>query len=172
MTMTSVTPAEAQRLIRNGAKLIDIRAPDEHAREHIPGADNVPLAEIDRLRAGDCPVVFHCRSGARTGANVARLSAAAAGAPCYLIEGGIDAWRRAGLEVAADRRQPLELMRQVQLAAGGLVLLGVALGFLVGPGFFALSAFVGAGLMLAGGTGWCGMARLLRHMPWNRRMAA
>src|SRR3546814_7217221 len=95
-----------------------------------------------------------------------------AGAPCYLIEGGIYAWRRAGLEVAADRRQPLEMMRQVQLAAGGLALLGVALGFLVGPGFFALSAFVGAGLMLAGGTGWCGMARLLRHMPWNRRMAA
>src|SRR3546814_10615231 len=51
MTMTSVTPAEAQRLILDGAKLIDIRDPDEHAREHIPGADNVPLAEIDRLRA-------------------------------------------------------------------------------------------------------------------------
>lgn len=172
MTMTSVTPAEARRLIETGTKLIDIRAPDEHAREHIPGATNLPLAEIDRLQAGDCPVVFHCRSGARTEANAARLVAAAAGAPCYVLEGGIDAWRRAGLEVAADRHQPLELMRQVQLAAGGLVLLGVALGFLVGPGLFALSAFVGAGLMLAGATGWCGMARLLRHMPWNRRMAA
>src|SRR3546814_490937 len=228
MTMTSVTPAEAQRLILDGAKLIDIRDPDEHAREHIPGADNVPLAEIDRLRAGDCPVVFHCRSGggtgakvarlsaaaagapcympvggetlrdapapdeqarehipgadtwplaesdrlrggdcpvvchcrsgARTGAKVARLSAAAAGAPCYLIEGGIDAWRRAGLEVAADRRQPLEMMRQVQLAAGGLVLLGVALGFLVCPGFFPLSAVVGVRLTPPAGRGWFGCA--------------
>lgn len=109
--------------------------------------------------------------GARTQANAARL-AAVTGAPCYVIEGGIDAWRRDGLEVRADRRQPLELMRQVQLAAGGLVLLGVVLGFLLGPGFFILSAFVGAGLMLAGATGWCGMARLLRHMPWNRQMAA
>src|SRR3546814_18994344 len=87
-------------------------------REHIPGADNVPLAEIDRLQAGNCPVVFHCRSGARTGANAARL-VAATGAPCYVLEGGIDAWRRAGLEVAADRRPPLELLRQVQLVAGG-----------------------------------------------------
>lgn len=170
MTMKSITPEEARRLIENGAKLVDIRDRDEHAREHIPGADNVPLAEIDRLEAGDCSVVFHCRSGARTEANAARLGAAA-GAPCYLIEGGIEAWRRAGLEVKADPRQPLELMRQVQLGAGGLVLLGVALGFLAGPGFFFLSAFVGAGLMLAGATGWCGMARLLRHMPWNRRMA-
>lgn len=171
MTMTPVTPAEARRLIETGAKLIDIRDRDEHAREYIPGAANVPVAEIDRLDAGDCAVVFHCRSGARTHANAARL-ATAAGAPCYLVEGGIEAWRRAGLEVAVDRRQPLELMRQVQLAAGGLALLGVALGFLVDPGFFALSAFVGAGLMVAGATGWCGMARLLRWMPWNRRMAA
>lgn len=63
-------------------------------------------------------------------------------------------------------------MRQVQLIAGGLVLLGVVLGFLVHPGFFALSGFVGAGLMMAGATGWCGMAVLLRTMPWNRRAQA
>lgn len=171
MPMTPVTPAEARRLIQSGARLVDIRDADEHAREHIPGAANIPVARIGRLDAGDRAVVFHCRSGARTEANAAGL-AAAADAPCYVIEGGIDAWRQAGFEVRTDRRQPLELMRQVQLVAGGLVLLGVALGFLAGPGFFAVSAFVGAGLMLAGATGWCGMARLLRHMPWNRRMAA
>ncbi len=171
MTMTAITPAEARRLIETGAQLVDIRDHDEHARAHIPGATHVPLAEIDRLQSDRCPVIFHCRSGARTGANAARLTAAA-GAPCYVLDGGLDAWRRAGLEVKVDRRQPLELMRQVQLVAGGLVLLGVVLGLLAGPQFFALSAFVGAGLMLAGATGWCGMARLLRHMPWNRRMAA
>jgi rhodanese-related sulfurtransferase len=171
MTMKSVTPAEARFLIETGAKLIDIRTPDEHAREHIPGAVNVPLADINRFHAGDCPVVFHCRSGARTKANVVRLGAASS-AQCYVLEGGIEAWRRAGFEVKADPHQPLELMRQVQLAAGGLVLLGVALGFLADPAFFALSGLVGAGLMMAGATGWCGMARLLQHMPWNRRIAA
>lgn len=170
MTMTSIPPAEARRLIDAGARLIDIRDPDEHARAHIPGAANVPVAEIERLDAGGGPVVFHCRSGARTEANAARL-AGAAGAPCYAIDGGIEAWRRAGLAVAVDRGQPLELMRQVQLAAGGLVLLGAALGYLVGQEFFALSAFVGAGLVTAGATGWCGMARLLRLAPWNRSMA-
>ena len=171
MTMKSVTAAEARSLIETGAKLIDIRTPDEHAREHIPGAVNVPLAEINRFHAGDCPVVFHCRSGARTKANVVRLGATSS-AQCYVLEGGIEAWRRAGFEVKADPHQPLELMRQVQLAAGGLVLLGVALGFLADPAFFALSGLVGAGLMMAGATGWCGMARLLQHMPWNRRIAA
>ena len=54
------------------------------------------------------------------------------------------------------------------MVAGGLVLLGVVLGFLVSPLLFGLSAFVGAGLVMAGATGWCGMATLLRHLPWNR----
>lgn len=170
MTMKPVSPEEARRLMASGARLVDIRDADEHARERIPGAGNVPVAEIGRLDAADCAIIYHCRSGARTAANADRL-AAAAGGECYVIEGGIDAWRRAGLDVALDRRQPLELIRQVQLAAGGLALLGVVLGFLVAPGFFVLSGIVGAGLMVAGATGWCGMARLLRVMPWNRRMA-
>ena len=60
-------------------------------------------------------------------------------------------------------------MRQVQIVAGSLVLLGVILGTLVVPGFYVLSGLVGAGLMFAGTTGFCGMARLLAFMPWNQR---
>jgi hypothetical protein len=59
-------------------------------------------------------------------------------------------------------------MRQVMLTAGAIVFAGVALGFFVNPIFFALSAFMGAGLMFAGATGWCGLAMLLKTMPWNR----
>lgn len=172
MTPQTVTPIEARRLIEGGAKLVDIRDRDEYARSHIPGAVNVPLTGMDHLDTNGCAVVFHCRSGMRTQANAERLAAAAGGAPCYVIAGGLDGWRRAGQDVVCDRRRPLELMRQVQLVAGALILTGVGLGFLVAPGFFLLSAFVGAGLMVAGATGWCGMAHLLRHMPWNRCMAA
>ncbi|MBL0811046.1 DUF2892 domain-containing protein, partial [Klebsiella michiganensis] len=68
-----------------------------------------------------------------------------------------------------DKSQPLPLMRQVQIVAGALILLGVALGYAFSSGFFLLSAFVGAGLTFAGITGFCGMARLLALMPWNRR---
>ena len=63
-------------------------------------------------------------------------------------------------------------MRQVQIAAGSLVLLGVLLGAFVAPAFYALSGFVGAGLLFAGASGFCGMARLLAAMPWNRRASA
>lgn len=170
IALPAVTAADARRLIDQGATLVDIRDTDEHAREHIPGAVNRPLSRLGALPPG--PLIFHCRSGARTDANAARLAQAAGDAPCHLLAGGIEAWRGAGLPTEVDRRQPIEIMRQVQLAAGGLVLAGVLLGTLVAPGFYALAGFVGAGLMFAGATGWCGMARLLGVMPWNRAARA
>ena len=166
MTIATITPARARKLIDAGATLVDIREPDEHAREQISGAINVPVSRLRELPAG--PVVFHCKSGIRTTANTAALINAAGGAPCHIVEGGIDAWRAAGLPTRVDAAQPLEILRQVQIVAGCLILIGVVLGFLVAPAFFGVSAFVGAGLMMAGATGWCGMARLLRIMPWNR----
>ncbi|WP_135467784.1 rhodanese-like domain-containing protein [Crenalkalicoccus roseus] len=173
--LKTVTPEEAARMLREGATLVDVREPDEHARERIPGARNLPLSRLEEAELAvqqGRPVLFHCRSGARTEGNAARLAAKAGGCEAYVVAGGLEAWKRAGLPVAEDRRQPLELMRQVQIAAGSLVLLGVLLGALVSPWLYGLSAFVGAGLVFAGLTGTCGLARLLRLMPWNRALAA
>ena len=84
------------------------------------------------------------------------------------LEGGMLAWQQAGLPVEKRKGAPLPLMRQVQIVAGGLVLAGVLLSVLVAPGWIWLSGFVGAGLMFAGISGFCGMARLLAAMPWNQ----
>lgn len=167
MTLPKLSPAEAQRLVAGGARLIDIRGRDEFARARALGAENRPLDQLGPVE-GDAPVVFLCRSGMRTSANAPKLAACCEG-EAYTVEGGLDAWKAAGLPVEEDRGQPLELMRQVQIAAGLLVLIGVILGFAVTPVLFGLAAFVGAGLVMAGATGWCGMARLLMVMPWNRR---
>ena len=157
-------------MIASGAKFIDIRDADEHARERIAGAASRPLARAEQFAPYTGPVIFHCRTGMRTQNSAHRLASAAAGSPCYVLAGGIDAWRASGRPTIVDKRQPVEIMRQVQMVAGGLVLLGVVLGLLVTPLLFGLSAFVGAGLITAGATGWCGMATLLRHLPWNRPM--
>lgn len=171
-TIQTITPQKAAELMKDGGVLIDIRAGDEFAREHIPGASHRPLdGGQQSLPANARYAIFHCRSGMRTAANAGRL---AEGTPCeaFILEGGIDAWKKAGLPVEKDAKQPLELMRQVQITAGALVLVGVGLGFAIHPGFFGLSAFVGAGLSFAGISGWCGMAHLLRIMPWNRALTA
>jgi rhodanese-related sulfurtransferase len=167
MTLKTLTPAEARKLVESGARLVDIRNPDEFARARLPGAENRPVDSIAPVE-GDEPVIFLCRSGMRTAANSDKL-ANCCGGEGYLLEGGLDGWRKAGLPVVEDKSQPLELMRQVQIAAGSLVLVGVLLGLLVAPAWFGLSAFVGAGLVMAGTTGWSGMAHLLAVMPWNRR---
>lgn len=172
MTIRTIDPAKAQQAIEQGALLVDIRDPDEYARASIPGALNVPLSQIDQLPDCHNGVIFHCRSGMRTQANAQALIAAAAGVPCYILTGGIEKWRSEGLPVDQDRSQPLELMRQVQLTAGGMALAGALLSHFVATPFLWLSAFVGAGLMLAGATGWCGLAKLLLVMPWNRRSQA
>lgn len=172
--MTSLNPISAteldKRLNLGTAILIDIREHDEHAREHIVGARLAPLSAIDshdfdhdHAKAA----VFHCKSGMRTQANAAKLLGR--GFPeAYYLEGGIEAWKQAGFAVHTNYGAPIEIMRQVQITAGSLVLTGVALGYFVNPVFYALSAFIGAGLTFAGATGWCGLAMLLRTMPWNR----
>jgi rhodanese-related sulfurtransferase len=173
--LKTISPQRAAELLRSGAVLVDIREADEHARERIDGARHHALSRIDQatpIRDGDDVVIFHCRSGARTKGNAARLAAVSPKCETYILEGGLDAWKKAGLPVALDRSKPIDIMRQVQIAAGSLVLLGVVLGTLVNPGFYALSGFVGAGLLFAGVSGFCGMARLLGVMPWNRQAQA
>jgi len=164
----------AKRLADGRAVLIDIREVDEFARRRAKGALSRPLSTLDAKGLGlpDArEVIFTCRSGMRTSANGERL-VAACGRPAYVLEGGLDAWDRAGLPVEINDKAPLEMMRQVQIAAGSLVLAGVILGLTVSPWFLGLAGFVGAGLMFAGATGFCGMARLLALAPWNRSAAA
>lgn len=168
MTIKTIPPLAAADLLKDGAQLIDIRGSDEHARERIGTAKNVPLDRLESID-GETPLIFHCRSGQRTNANASRLEAVNAG-PTYLLEGGIDGWKAAGLPTMADSRQPLELMRQVQIGGGAMVLAAVTLGWLVSPWFLLLGAAIGAGMLHAGITGSCAMAALLTPMPWNRNV--
>jgi len=173
MHYTSISPHDARIQQQQGVPLIDIRQPDEFRREHLPDALSLPL---DDLLAGKRlstevaaqTVIFYCQSGMRTQKNVEALIQAAAPAQVLLLEGGLANWKRSGLPTVQDKAQPRPLMQQVQIVAGSLVLLGVVLGYLLNPAFFLLSGFVGAGLLFAGLSGWCGMTLLLAKMPWNR----
>lgn len=171
-TLTMLDPTTvAQRVAEGQAVVIDIREPDEYAREHIVGAYLLPLSSLDHaeltIEAGQ-HAIFHCKSGMRTEAHCERLSQLMSG-DTYLLQGGLDAWSKAGLPTATNRNAPLEINRQVQITAGSLVVLGILLGAMIHPAFLGVSLFVGAGLVFAGISGWCGMAKLLTRMPWNRQ---
>lgn len=168
----TISVQAAQQHIAQGAVLIDIRTKDEHMREHIPHAQRVSMDQLagsTLLLDENKTVIFYCRSGNRTRINAQALTTHSAG-KAYILEGGLDAWKKAGLPVVTDKSQPLELQRQVHIAAGAMVFLGTVLGIGVTPWFLLFPGFVGAGLMFAGITGFCGLARLLLRMPWNKRV--
>jgi glyoxylase-like metal-dependent hydrolase (beta-lactamase superfamily II) len=154
----------------SAASVIDVRTGAEFAAEHVAGSRLVPLHELaqraDEVRATPAPRFLLCRTGAR--AEDARLTLERLGlGGLTVIEGGLEALRAAGFATERGKAR-LSLERQVRIAAGALALLGALLGFAVHPLFHALSGFIGAGLVFAGVTDWCGMGLLLARAPWNR----
>ena len=167
-----LTAQELARQLESGAiGVIDVREPMEFAGGHIASSLNVPLARLADTQLPDGPLVLVCQSGNRSLQGCRRLLERQPSRLLLDLEGGIPAWQQAGLPLLRQANAPLPLMRQVQIAAGSLVLLGLILSHTVAPAWIALTWFVGAGLCFAGISGFCGMARLLAAMPWNRMPA-
>jgi rhodanese-related sulfurtransferase len=157
--------------------VLDVRTGLEHAEVALQSPhQNVPLGELDptrflqdnHIRASQ-PVYVLCRGGKR--ATAAAESFIAAGHDnVHVIEGGIIACEAAGIPLRKGGKEVMSLERQVRIAAGLLIVSGAVLGALVSPAFYALSAFVGAGLIFAGVTDKCGMALMLAKAPWNKNL--
>ncbi len=175
MSLPTITPESLEKLRREGKKisLIDVRTPAEFREVHADLARNVPLDRLDpeaimRAHNGSAaePVYLICRSGSR-GRQAAERFLKAGYTGVSNVEGGTLAWEAAGLAVVRGRKA-MSLERQVRIAAGSLVLIGAVLGWLAGPAWIGLSAFIGAGLVFSGITDTCGMGILLSRMPWNQ----
>ncbi len=154
------------------AVLVDVREGFEHASERIGGSRHHALGTLDpgeiRSLYPQRKIVFHCKTGRRA-ADAAERYRKSVGEEAFRLSGGIEGWKAAGLETERSESAPrLDVMRQVQITAGSLVLIGTVAGAFVTPWALVLSGFVGGGLVFAGASGWCGMAKLLARMPWNR----
>jgi rhodanese-related sulfurtransferase len=169
--MREIEAKEALEWLNSGLMdVIDVREPAEFAAEHVAGARSIPLGQLGTTTLLPAPgrkLLFVCASGRRSALACERL--ATAGGEVFSLAGGIGAWRAAGGSIVKGQRKVIPLERQVLAIAGFLVLTGVILSYLVHPWFLGLTAFVGAGLMVAGLTGFCGMALLLARAPWNQR---
>jgi rhodanese-related sulfurtransferase len=170
--IVDVTPELLESWLKTGdTVLIDVREDFEHAAERIDGAHHAALSDFDpdalRKVHGSQRVVFHCRSGGRSAQAAARFRAG--DEPVFHLAGGLAGWKISGRQTSRNTSAPrIDVMRQVQMTSGSLVLIGVLLGAFVSPWFLVLSGFVGSGLIFAGASGWCGMGKLLGRMPWNR----
>jgi rhodanese-related sulfurtransferase len=164
-----VTAPELRNFTDPAWQPIDVRSATEFAAGHIPAAINIPMDEIESRLADLRPntrTILICQAGTR--AALTRDLLASRVTDLYILNGGTDAWSTAGFPLVASTRSRWALERQVRLAVGLLVLTGVLLGFLVNPRWFLLAGFIGGGLVFAGTTNFCAMARLLALLPWNR----
>ncbi|MFN5589097.1 MAG: rhodanese-like domain-containing protein [Holosporales bacterium] len=150
------------------AVLIDVRETAEYKEEHIPGSSHIPLKKCTLTQlpqATGKKMIIHCKGGTRGGQACDALLLENPALELYNLNGGLTAWRAAGLPTIKSNMLPIT--RQVHIAVGGLVAVFTGLGFFVHPGFHALAGIIGLGLLNAGVTGWCGMMLLLAKMPWN-----
>ncbi|SRR5579883_2583678 len=148
--------------------LLDVRSPIEFETEHIVNSINVPLNELE-ARCEDVPrqgqLVVICRSGKR--AERGAYALLGRGFQPKILEGGLVAWRKAGLPVKEGKKM-LPIERQIQLIVGVGVLSGVLLGVFINPWFLVIPSFFGAGLTFAGLSGTCALGLLLMKAPWNQ----
>ncbi len=174
-----ISPQELHAMQSQGQKLefIDVRSPIEYQSGHVLGTQLLPLDQLtpesltQQLKtpgAGqETPLYITCKGGFRAQQAASRLHDAGY-QNLVLLEGGLDAWEKAGLPVKRSDKM-ISLERQVQIAIGTLLLLKVFFGFTIHELFFVGGALIGAGLIVAGITRWCGIARLIAQLPWNRK---
>ncbi len=155
------------------ASLIDVRTPGEFETLRVAGAINIPLdrlnaAALAGIRANQTLYCI-CQTGARS--QIAADKLRTLGYAVVHVDGGTNAWQEAGLPVLQGERKIMAMERQVRIAAGGLVALGVLAGALLHPAGYLLAAAIGAGLVYSGISNTCTMALVLAKMPWNRASA-
>lgn len=174
----TISPQQLHEVKGRGryAPVLDVRSVAEYRAGHIPGAQLIPvdvLSEDALAQTFKRPslgreetLYITCHTGPRARQAAERLQGAGY-KNVTLIEGGTQRWEQLGLPVERCGKA-LSLERQVQIAIGSLLVMKVLLGFSVHELFFALTALIGVGLIVAGTTRWCGMAKLIARMPWNR----
>ncbi len=103
--ISEVDAAGAQAL--DGALWIDIREPDEWEQGHLPGAVHIPRGNLESRveRAApdkSRPVVLYCAVGSRS-AFAAKTLEELGYTEAHSLAGGIEDWKRDGLEIVMPR---------------------------------------------------------------------
>jgi len=98
-----VLPADAARLVAEGAKLIDVRMPEEFAQRAIQGATNLPLyrlrEEMPNLQPLKSSILVYCNTGERSAAAAFILHGL--GYNVHALHGGLGAMLRLQSTTAA-----------------------------------------------------------------------
>ncbi len=169
-----IKPQQAKELLEKGeACIIDVRELSEHKAQSIRGACLIPIGEISAEKIPqqfiNKKIILHCQRGGRSSRACSQLIQENPALDIYNLEGGILGWSESGLATACATNKPvMSLERQVRLTAGAMVFAGSFLAIIVDPIFIIVPLFIGFGLAFTAIIDWCGMAKILAMMPWNK----
>jgi rhodanese-related sulfurtransferase len=177
MSLSTITVEElnSKKASDDSLELIDVRTPAEYQAVHVAFAENHPLDKlnvttINESRSNpDQPLYVICKMGGRS-AKACQQFVDVGMTNVVNVEGGTDAWVKAGFQVQRSGKKVIALDRQVRMTAGSLVLAGVLVAAIVEPAWIglAIAGFIGGGLVFSGLTDTCGMGMALSKMPWNK----
>lgn len=169
--LTKITTQELKDMLKSGdIELIDVRSTEEFLSKHVEEARNIPLPILDltQIYNKNNKIVLQCASGARSTLAAKKLKSLEPNLDIYILNDGINSCEKSGHNIVKNSTEDkLPIMRQVQIVAGSIIVLGAILTIFVSKAFIIIPLFVGSGLIFAGISGWCGMAKLLALMPWN-----
>lgn len=169
---SSISSAELRDMLAADPNLclLDVRTGGEYESMHIPGSFNVPLEVVRdsavKFAGIDQPIVLVCQTGNR--ATQAHGSLSSFGKEnLHVLDGGVVAWEATGGDVARGTTERWAMDRQVRLAAGSLVLSGLAASVKI-PAAKWFAGAIGGGLTFSALSNTCAMGDMLAKLPYNR----
>jgi rhodanese-related sulfurtransferase len=183
MTISTIRPKDLFRRMKLGHNvvLLDVRPQNEYEESHIVGAKSCPLedfnaeAVIQRVNApfpAPATIYLTCTTGSDSTEASQKLKRAGY-EYITIIEGGNRAWQKARLPFRYIKPNSgflgfLDINQQIEIAIGGIVIIGTLLGTLVNTSFLAISLIAGFALAYEGVFGNQFFKRILSKMSWNR----
>jgi glyoxylase-like metal-dependent hydrolase (beta-lactamase superfamily II)/rhodanese-related sulfurtransferase len=173
-TIEMISPKDSHELVSKDqrVKLLDVRSALEFNETHLKDSINIPIdmlgLKIKNLSQNNQSYIVFCRTGNRSPMAADMLLQSGVHS-VKVMEGGITRWQKERLPIIKGQGG-VSLERQVRGIAGGLILLGIILAWLIHWAFIFISVWVACGLILAGLTDNCLMGMLLMKLPYNKRM--
>jgi|SaaInlStandDraft_7_1057024.scaffolds.fasta_scaffold143546_2 rhodanese-related sulfurtransferase len=152
--------------------ILDIRTPAEHRSEKIKGSINISLDSFDDMKSHIDElkkykkIYLICATQSRA-LKAYELLHARGYNNLFAVLGGMSSWKQLKYPLI-EGKKIISLTRQVQITAGGLIILGVLCSLVLDARFIYLPGLIGVGLLYTGISGTCLAAMGLSKMPWNK----
>lgn len=171
MSISEISPKDVFDKISDGEhlQLVDIREDSERNTAKIDKSLHLPYSQFsNRAKTLDKhrDIYLLCRSGKRAGVAAKELESLGYQS-VFVIKGGMDAWARNGLPIDGESLHVWSLERQVRFTAGLIILTGIALSYSINANWIFLSVVAAVGMVFSSLMNTCGLATILRMMPWN-----